>query len=181
MDLKLGRNDFDGAVDLAREAIKISPTSAGNHYRLAQIYVRQWRLRDAAKELMQSIALDSQAARLYRSLASVERCQGSLNDAIANQEKAVEFSQDKPLDLVELSAMNLAAGNHDRAVGNLQEALKLDPDNQTVHEKLVALLSQLKRFDELVAEYKRVCAGKSKDAGQYLGLGTALNEARQAR
>lgn len=173
VDLKLAHNDFDGAIDISKKAIALDGKNGVNYYRLSQIYIQQWRLKEALVQLEQAISCDATAARFYRSRASIKRYQGFLNDAIADQQQAVDLSKDKPFDLVELSAMNSAAGNVNRAADNLQEALKLDPDNQTAHDKLVELLKQEKRFDDLIAEFKRATTRKPKDAALRIGLAAA--------
>jgi tetratricopeptide (TPR) repeat protein len=173
VDLRLARNDFDGAVDISREAIAADAKDPGNNYRLAQIYIQQWRLREAQQQLDDAIALDPQNAKFYRARAAVKRFRGNVNDAILDQQKAVALGQDKTFELVELSAMNALAGNRNRAADNLQEALKLDPDNQSAHDRLVALLEEEGRSDELVVEYKRALEKKPKDERLHLSLGSA--------
>ncbi|MGH9552925.1 MAG: tetratricopeptide repeat protein, partial [Terriglobales bacterium] len=174
IDMRVTANNYDGAVDAAMNAIAADPKASSNYYRLAQIYIKQWRLREALDRLDKAIALDPQNARYYRARATVKRMQGALNDAIADQQKAVELSKDKPFELVELAAMNIAAGNNNRAADNLQEALKLDPDNQEAHDKLVLLLTTEKRYDDLVAEYRRLVERRPKDSLAHLGLAEAL-------
>lgn len=180
VDLRLSKNNFDGAIDAANAAILARPKDPSNYYRLAQIYIQQWRLREALSELNQAIALDPSNAKYFRSRASIKRYQGSFNDAVADQQKAVDLAKDKPFELVELSAMNVAAGNLNRAADNLQEALKVDPDNQDAHVKLVGLLTQEKRWDDLAAEFQRLVDRKPKDAALRIGYAHAFLNAGKA-
>src|SRR5262249_26086456 len=99
------------------------------------------------------------------------------NEAIAAEQKAVECSKDKAFELIELAALNVAAGNANRAADNLREAIKLKPDNEAAFQKLVQLLSQEKRWDDLVGEYKGALERKPKDATLRLGLARALKSA----
>lgn len=177
VELKEAKNDYDGAVDVALNAIKRSPHDANNYYRLAQIYTQQWRHREALQQLEKAISLDPTVARFFRSRATIKKFQGDLNDAIADQQRAIELSKDKPFDLVELAAMNIAAGNFNRAADNLQAALKADPSNQAAHDKLIALLTQEKRYDDLVLEFQRLLAKTPKDVSLKLGLAKALVDA----
>lgn len=163
VDLRLARNDFDGAIDAAKSAIAANNKMASNHYRLAQIYTEQWRLRDASEVLQKAIDLDGTNPRYFRSRASIKSFQGNLNSAIADQQKAVELSKDKAFELIELSNMNVLAGNNNRAAENLAEALKLEPDNSAAHDKLYRILAQEKRFDDLILEGKRLVERKPKD------------------
>lgn len=174
VDLRLSKNDFDGAIDVAKSAIKASPKTATTHYRLSQIYTEQWRLRDALEVLQKAISLDATNPRFFRSRASIKSFQGNLNGAIADQQKAVELSKDKPFELIELSNMNVLAGNNNRAAENLTEALKLEPDNQTAHDKLLRILSQEKRYDDMVAEGRRMIERKPKDVRYRMEYAYAL-------
>lgn len=177
VDSRLTRNNFDGAVDVAGDGIKVNPKDAANHHRLAQIYIQQWRLREALDLLKKAVVLQPADARLHRAMASILRYQGELNEAIAAQQKAVEFSKDKAFELIELAALNSAAGNANRAADSLREAIKLKPDNEAAFQKLVQLLSQEKRYDDLVAEYNSAIERKPKDASLRLGLARALKSA----
>lgn len=179
VDLRLSKNDFDGAIDVAKNAIKAAPKQASAHYRLAQIYTEQWRLRDALEVLQKAIDLDATNPRFFRSRATIKSFQGNLNEAIVDQQKAVDLSKDKAFELVELSNMNVLAGNNNRAAENLQAALKLEPDNQTAHDKLNRILAQEKRFDDMVAEGKRMSERKPKDVRYRLEFAYALSLAKR--
>ena len=177
VDSRLTRNNFDGAIDVARDGIEVNRKDATNYHRLAQIYIQQWRLREALDLLKKSVALSPDDARFHRAMASILRYQGNLNEAIAAEQKAVECSKDKAFELIELAALNVAAGNANRAADNLREAIKLKPDNEAAFQKLVQLLSQEKRWDDLVGEYKGALERKPKDAALRLGLARALKSA----
>lgn len=174
VDMRLKKNNFDAAIDAAKAAIVANPKQSGGYYRLAQIYIQQWRLREALIELESAIALDPETARYYRSRATIKRWQGDINDAIADEQKAVDLSKDKTFELIELAEMNVTAGNINRAANNLEEALKHDQNNQVAHDKLIALLNQEKRYDDLIAEYRRFLALKPKDSQSLLGIARAL-------
>ncbi len=173
VDLRLARNDFDGAEDISKSAIAENSHDPGNNYRLAQIYIQQWRLREAQEQLDQAILLDARNAKYYRARASVKRFRNDLNAAILDQQKAVDLSQDKAFELIELSAMNVLAGNKNRAADDLQQALKLEPNNQSAHDKLVTLLEEEGRNEDLVVEFKRALEKNPKDQKLHLSLGRA--------
>jgi tetratricopeptide (TPR) repeat protein len=174
IDLRLSGNNFDGALDIAQRALAANPKDAANYYRIAQIYIQQWRLREALVELQEAISLDAQDPRFYRSRASIRRYQGDMTAAIADQTKAVEFGNDKAFELSELATMNLLAGNKNRAIDNLQESLKLDAKNQATRDRLAVLLTEEKRYQDLVIFYKEGIAGKPNDAKLHLGLANVL-------
>jgi len=174
IDLRLSNNNFDGALDVAEKALQANPNEASNYYRIAQIFIQQWRLREALEELQSAISIDPNDPRFYRSRASIKRYQGDLSGAIADQTKAVEFGKDKAFELVELANMNLLAGNKAPAIANLQEAFKIDPKNLNTRDKLATLLMSEKRYEDLAALYKQEIAQNPRDAKLHLGYANTL-------
>lgn len=180
VDVYLTENNFDGAIDVALAGIKAGPKEPLNYFRLAQIYTQQWRLREALAQLDKAVALSAGDPRFHRARASILRYQGHADQAVAEQQKAVNLAKDKTFELVELANLNLAAGNSNRAIDNLKDSLKLDPGNDAAYQKLVLLLKQEKRYDDLAQEYRQAIARKPKDVNLRLGLARALNAAGKA-
>lgn len=176
VDLRLISNNFDGAIDVALTGIKCEPSNAKGYYRLGQIYMQQWRLREALVLLQKAIALAPGEAKYHRARATILRYQGDLGGALKEQQAAVDLSKDKAFELVEMAQLNLAAGNANRAADNLRDALALDPQNSTARQKLIALLTQEQRFEDLVLAYRQAIEKKPKDASLHLGLARALKE-----
>lgn len=174
VDIKLAKNDFDGAIDVAKEGIKDSPKSAASHFRLASIYTQQWRLREALAELNKAITLDPYSAKYFRSRATVERLEGELVKAIYDQGRAVELGKDKAFELMELANLNLLAGNKNKAIDSLNNALTVDSENQQARERLCKLLTEEKRYDDLAKQYRELISAHPKNAALHLGLANVL-------
>jgi tetratricopeptide (TPR) repeat protein len=174
VDVRLLRNDFDGAIDIAEAAIKSNPKEANNQYRLAQIYLQQWRLREALDQLQKASIISRDNPRYFRTRASIFRHQKKLKEAIAEQQKAVDLSKEKAFELVELASLQAQDGQTGASILSLQEALKLAPSNNVAHQRLIALLLQGKRDSDLVEEYRRAISVQPKQAGLRVGLAQAL-------
>lgn len=176
VDIKLARNDFDGAIDAATRGIKLNSKSGAAHFRLGQIYSQQWRLKEAIKEFNLAIALDDKpgVAKYYRSRATAKKLSGDLPGAIIDQTSAVALSKDKSFELVELADLNLQAGNTNKSIDNLREAVTFDPENQAIREKLYKLLIAEKRYDDLASEYSEQIARHPKNASLHLGYANIL-------
>lgn len=168
VDVKLLRNDFDGAIALSPEPFK-----------LASIYMQQWRLNEARAQLDKAIALDGNQAKYYRSRAAVYKLQQNLPAAIADQMRAVDLSQDKAFELTELANLNLLAGHPDKAIDNFKAALAIKPNNAPAREKLFNLLFEEKRFDDLAVEYRAQIAANPNSAELHMGLGAILMQLNQ--
>jgi tetratricopeptide (TPR) repeat protein len=174
VEIKLARNDFDGATDVAEEGIRIEPRQAISHFRLAQILTQQWRLREALKELDLAISEDAKVAKYYRNRAAIKRFQKDLSGAIADQMVAVDLSKDKGFELTELASLNLAAGNQNKAIDNYKEALVADPENQVARERLFKLLIEEKRYPDLITAYQEQLAKRPNSADLHMGYAAVL-------
>jgi tetratricopeptide (TPR) repeat protein len=174
VEIKLARNDFDGATDVAVEGIKLEPKSPTAHFRLAQILTQQWRLREALKELDLTIAEDPKTAKYFRNRASIKRFEKDFPGAIADQTQACELAKDKGFELTELANLNLAAGNKNKAIDNLKDALKADSENFAAREKLFKLLVDEKRYTDLVDAYKDQISRHPKNSDLHLGYANVL-------
>jgi tetratricopeptide (TPR) repeat protein len=176
VDLHVGRNDFDGAIDIAMAGIKANPRDPMNYYRLSQIYTQQWRLREADAQLDKAIRIAPDNAKFHRAKASILRFEGNLKAAIAEQQRAVDLSNDKPFELTELAALNELAGNDGAAADNLKQAISISPslDHATAHTKLVQLYIKGQRWDDLVTEFRRAVQVQPQNANYHLGLADAL-------
>lgn len=176
VDLRLSRNDFDGAISTVRSAIQKSPKDSNNYYRLAQIYIQQWRLQEALEQLDKAISLNGSDARCYRSRAAILHHQGKLAEAIVEQEKAVTLGKDRAFELIELANLQEQAGETNKAITSLLDALKTTPTNQVARQKLIGLLTKEKRYEDLIAEYKKEVERQPKSAPARLGLAEVLQK-----
>lgn len=171
----LSRNDFDGAIDLAMAGVNANKKDGKSHYRLSQIYIQQWRLKEALIELERAIENDPGTAVYYRTRATIRKYQGNFTDAIADQKKAVELSKDKPFELVELANMYSQNGDSKEAINSLNEALRIDPANSGAQKTLITLLGKEKRFDALIDAYKNAIKSQPKDGGLHFNLAETLH------
>jgi len=174
VEIKLARNDFDGATDVALEGIRIEPKNAAAHFRLAEILTQQWRLRDSLKELDLAISEDPKTAKYYRNRASIKRFQKDYAGAIADQTVACQLGNDKAFELIELANLNLAAGNRNKAIDNFKEALVISPDSDAARDKLFKLLVEEKRYSDLAEAYLDQINRHPKSSDLRLGYANVL-------
>lgn len=174
IDLKLARNDFDGAIELAQDAIKQAPKDPNNHYKLSQIYTQQYRLIEALAELDKAAGLAQDDARWYRNRANIFRRQGKLEEAIGEQHKAVQFGKDAVFELIELASLQEINGDTAGAIASLNRALLIDSSHASARQKLIALLQKEQKWTDLVTEYKKGLDTNPKQANMHLGLAMAL-------
>ncbi|MBY0551338.1 MAG: tetratricopeptide repeat protein [Candidatus Obscuribacterales bacterium] len=171
-DLRLTRNDFDGAIAVAKDGIKRFPKDPQQHYRLAQIYSQQFRYLESLEELDRAAILAKDDPRWYRSRASIFRQQGKLADAIEEQRKSVALGKDRAFELVELARLQEQHGDTKDAIASLRASIA-ENANQNAQQKLVALLQKEQSWAELIAELKKAVEANPKQANLRIGLAQA--------
>ena len=172
-------NEYDQAIAIAKAAITHNPRRSANYRQLANIYIQQWRLQEAAQELRKAIAIDPQDNQYYRQLAFILHKEGNLPEAVNIQKKAVDCSSDKSADLVELAWLQLADGKQNEAVESLKQAIDANAENMTAVSDLTRLCISIGKFDELVSELNKCAAKSPKNALIKVRLGDALVAAKQ--
>lgn len=171
-DLRLTRNDFDGAIAVTKDGIKRFPKEPQNHYRLAQIYSQQYRYIEALEELDQAALLAKDDPRWYRSRANIFRQQGKLADAIEEQRKAVGRGKDRAFELIELARLQEQNGDTKDAITSLRASIA-ENANQNAQQRLVALLQKEQNWSELTTELKKATDANPKQANLRLALAMA--------
>ncbi len=172
--LCLANNQYDEAIDIAQEAIARNPRRSANYLQLANIYIQQWRLNEAAHELKKAITIDTQNTRYYRQLAFILHKEGDLSQAISVQKKAVDYSNDKSADLVELAWLQVANDEQNEAWQSLKQAVDVNPENTTAISELTSLSIAMGKFDDLISELNKCAAKAPKNELIKLRLGDAL-------
>lgn len=171
-DLRLTRNDFDGAIAVAKDAIKRFPKDPQHHYRLSQIYSQQFRYLESLEELDRAALLAKDDPRWYRSRANIFRQQGKLADAIQEQRKSVALGKDRAFELVELARLQEQNGDTKDAIASLRASLA-ENANQNAQQRLLALLQKEQSWNELLTELKKAVEANPKQASLRLGLAQA--------
>ncbi len=179
INLYIAENNYDQAIETAKTTIKHDGHNSGNYYQLADIYIRQWRLNEAAQQLRKAIAIEPANNQYRRVLAAILHKQGKMDEAIAEEKIVVNYSNNKAVDLVDLAEMQIAAGKQDAAAESLNEALDIDPENMPAANVLTDLLVQMGHIDQLIAELNKCAAKAPKNEVLRLRIGDALAAAKQ--
>jgi tetratricopeptide (TPR) repeat protein len=174
IELRIEHDDFDGAIDVAKAEIEAVPSEPENHNKLAQIYLKQWRLRDAQNELQQAISLAPTNPKYYRSESSILRSKGNIDEAITIEKKAVDLSADKVFDLLALAGLETTAGQEKEAVNTLKQVLAIEPGNVAAADQLEQLLVKGGQFDDLITELESSIKKDKNNETLQLRLGNAL-------
>lgn len=206
VEIALSENDFKGALENAKNLVKMYPDSVSSKLILARAYLSNENLTDAMKILDSLDQNDPNVAEIKRKLSTNE------TESIADLEKLltenpkdasvlaklcnltrVENPQ-KSLDYcrraaeIEPNNINHAIGygaalvqakNFDQAVNLFRRVLQIAPDNYTAHTNLAAALFQLKRYNEAIIEYNWISEKQPDLAITYYFLGIAHDSSKK--
>jgi tetratricopeptide (TPR) repeat protein len=135
-----------------RRAIELDPRYPESHAALAVVLLSEERNDEAEAALQQALALDPAHVEALRGLGMVYLITERAELASSYFLRASKLS---PLDLglkVELAGAYIQAANLPRAEETLREVLRADPAFNFARHQLAALLTEMERYDEALAE-----------------------------
>ena len=131
--------DWDKAAELYRQALEEMPDHpiALASLGLAHFQLKQY---DEALRLYQRVsAIHTDDPMPFEKIARIYERVGMLHEAVQSFMQGAE--------------MQLKGHDVDRAIDDFNNAIRLDPDNQTVHTRLAMIFDKLGRKEEAVVEY----------------------------
>jgi tetratricopeptide (TPR) repeat protein len=132
--------DADGAIDSCLRALAIDPTKTEIENTLALAFMMKgWQ--DKAKALFKKI-IDRQPlyGEAYLNLAMLSAKSDRLQDAVDICRQGLKYKPHSPELAVALADYLSQLGQRDEAIAELKEALRSDPRNELVNQKLNAIL-----------------------------------------
>ena len=163
------------AVELISRAVAIRPGVAAAHANLGNALLDLRRLDEAGKSFERAIALKSEPL-VHRSLATVCRAQGRLEEAAANLTLAVEGAPEDAALHAALGDTLMQLGWFADACASFERATALQPDAALLHYKLGNALKAEGRLTDAAARYERAFDLKPNYADAHLNLGNVRKE-----
>jgi protein O-GlcNAc transferase len=160
----LDAGEFGAAAEhLDRAILRLgnSPDAAHPHYLRAKVYTEQNKVEKAAAQLKEAVSLRPDFAEAWSDLGQARKTLLDDAGALAAFRRAVELSPDDAVAQYRLGAEYFHNGKIHDAIEHLNEALRLDPANQsTLYNLQLALreggqLEQARQVKEKLAELLR--------------------------
>ena len=148
--------DYDDAVEILRETIRVSGVNARIYTELGQIYIAQKRLELAQLVLAKALEIDAKDPTVYNALALLAQRQGK------SQEAFERFDQAASLDATYIDArfnkasVLLDAGDYARAKAELASIVEKRPDDYAAQVSLGVAHRGLKELPEAKKVWERV-------------------------
>lgn len=181
------------AMDLYTEAIRLDPTYALAHAKLALSHLHRWldgpvgnneELDRAYACARRAIDLDPHESVGHTAMSYIENCRGNSEIAELHARQAVALNPNRPNSIVALADHLLAAGRPQEAIELTQEAMRLDPQHPSWYWTLLAAAYFMNRiYAEAVSAIRRRTNQSYHGyaylaaAYAYLGQKTAMQEA----
>ena len=120
--------DLRKAEEHYREALRILPDYAEVHNNLGNLLLRSGRLTEAEEQFTEALQLQPEYAAAHNNLGIVRQQQKRMADATACFQKAVQCDTNYMEAHFNLASAYLVEGKQDKAIPELQEALRIKPD-----------------------------------------------------
>ena len=148
--------DFDDAVEILRDTVRVSGTNAKIYTELGLIYLAQKRLELAQLVLAKAAELDAKDPAIYNAFAVLALRQGKAQDAFDRFDQAVSLDPSYLDARFNKAAVLLDAGDYTRAKAELTTIVEKRPDDYAAYVSLGVAQRGLKDFPEAKKTWDRV-------------------------
>jgi tetratricopeptide (TPR) repeat protein len=148
--------EFDDAVSVLRDTVRVSGTNAKIYTELGLIYIAQKRLDLAQLVLVKAAELDAKDPAIYNAFAVLALRQGKAQEAFERFDQAVSLDPAYIDARFNKAAVLLDAGDYARAKTELTTIVEKRPDDFAAHVALGVALRGLKDFPEAKKTWDRV-------------------------
>lgn len=148
--------DFDDAVSVLRDTVRVSGTNAKIYTELGLIYIAQKRLDLAQLVLVKAAEIDAKDPAIYNAFAVLALRQGKAQEAFERFDQAVSLDPAYIDARFNKAAVLLDAGDYARAKTELTTIVEKRPDDFAAHVALGVALRGLKNFPEAKKTWDRV-------------------------
>ncbi|HMF77374.1 MAG TPA: tetratricopeptide repeat protein [Bryobacteraceae bacterium] len=154
--LNLGRalldaHEFDAAAGHLDRAIRVlapDADAASAHYLRAKVYTSRNDAGEALKELQKALSIRSDFPEAWSDLGQARKTLFDAAGALAAFQRAVELAPDDSVAQYRLGAQYLLKGQPHLAVGPLEQAYRLTPDDQAILNALQRAARQAGKLEE---------------------------------
>jgi tetratricopeptide (TPR) repeat protein len=148
--------DFDDAVDVLRDTVRVSGTNAKIYTELGLIYIAQKRLDLAQLVLAKAAELDAKDPAVFNAFAVLALRLGKAQEAFDRFDQAVSLDPSYIDARFNKAAVLLDAGDYARARAELTTIVERRPDDYAAHVALGVAHRGLKAFPEAQKTWERV-------------------------
>ncbi|HTH13527.1 MAG TPA: tetratricopeptide repeat protein [Spirochaetia bacterium] len=169
------RGKADNALKYYRKTLDLDPNHSDAHLRLGMLFLRANRPMEARQELDQALKLKPENYHAWFSMGRLLKEAHDINGALAAFEKAQKDPDLKVKALVERGSCFMSQKNYDRAMVELERALKLgspDTEKDILYARyfLAHCYEKNRMIDKAIGEWEKIYSKKPtfKDVAEKL-------------
>jgi tetratricopeptide (TPR) repeat protein len=148
--------EFDDAVEILRDTVRVAGTSAKVYTELGQIYIAQDRLDLAQLVLNKALEIDAKDPAVYNALALLAQKQGKAQEAFERFDQAVQLDANYVDARFNKATVLLDAGDYARAKTELLAIVEKRSDDYAAQVSLGVAHRGLKELPEAKKVWERV-------------------------
>lgn len=148
--------EYEDAVEVLRETVRVSGTSSRIYTELGQIYIAQKRLELAQLVLAKALELDAKDPAIYNALALLAQRQGKAQEAFERYDQAVSLDASYIDARFNKATVLLDAGDYARAKAELAAIVEKRQDDYAAWVSLGVAHRGLKELPEARKAFERV-------------------------
>ena len=148
--------DYDDAVEVLRDTVRVSGANAKIYTELGQLYMAQKRLELAQLVLAKALELDAKDPAIYNALALLAMKQGKAQEAFDRFDQAVSLDATYLDARFNKAAVLLNAGDYARAKVELAAIVEKQPDDYAAQVALGVAHRGLKELPEAKKTWEHV-------------------------
>ncbi|GAB6039868.1 tetratricopeptide repeat protein [Endothiovibrio diazotrophicus] len=168
------RGEFEEALQAARQAVRLDPTTPDAHSNLGIALQSLGRLEEAEAAYRRALAIRPDFAEAHGNLGRTLRERGRMDEAEAAYRRALAIRPDYADACYNLGNLLRELARFDEAAVAYRQALAIQPDDAEIHYDLGNTLRKLDRPEEAVDAYRQALALKPDDADTCARLGHTL-------
>ena len=167
--------EYEKALEIRRELVKINPENAVYHNSLGITLHRMKRYEESAAAKRKAVELEPNTAVYHDNLSAALHCMGHYEEALSETEKAIELEPDNARYYDSLGITLHAMKHYEEAAEAKRKAVELEPGNAEYHDSLSITLHRMGRYEEALKETEKAIELAPDNAEYYNSLGITLH------
>lgn len=160
------RNRSENAIGYLKKALELDPRHSNAHFELGKILYREKKPIEAKNELGMAIKYDPENSEAFYYLGKIQKETNEFTPALLSFEKAVRNPELKAKALVERGACYMSLNDADRAIPELERAIKAAKDessNEALYGRyfLAMCFEKQREIDKAIEQWEKIYSKKS--------------------
>jgi tetratricopeptide (TPR) repeat protein len=155
--------DYEQAVKLYSEAIRLDPTYVQAYNNRGNCYYRLADYKKAIDDFSEAIKLNADKTNAYSNRANCFKEIGKFEEALFDLNKAIELDPCYAKAYNNRGHLNYTMGKFEDALDDYNRAISMDSQYETAHLNRANVLFDMKKYDEAIRDYSFILSFYPRD------------------